>query len=61
MLKNRTFGILAVAAAYLYDILRGAHNGFIYLGSNGVIVALAGVALILLGTFVLMRSAAVAD
>jgi membrane associated rhomboid family serine protease len=63
MLKNRTFGMLSVVAgiivnnfAYLYDVMRDAHSGYIYLGSKGVIAAVVGVALVLLGAFVLMRS-----
>ena len=64
MLKNRSFGIAAIAVgifvnnfAYLWDVIRGIHAGFIYLGQNGIVVALVGVALILLGTYVLARSA----
>lgn len=62
MLKNRTFGILSIIVgiivnnlAYLIDLFRDTHSGYIYLGSNGILVAVVGVILILLGTFVLMR------
>ena len=65
MLRNRTFGMLSVIAgivvnnfAYLYDVIRGVHSGYIWLGPKGIIVAVIGVALILLGAFVLMRSEA---
>lgn len=63
MLGNRAFGVMSVIAgiilnnlAYLIDVVRGVHNGFIYLGNNGVLAAIAGVALILFGMFVLLRS-----
>ncbi|MEX2454938.1 MAG: hypothetical protein WD470_09555 [Rhodospirillaceae bacterium] len=62
MLKNRTFGILSIVAgiivnnvAYLVDVMRDTHSGYIYLGSNGILVAVVGVILIVLGTFVLTR------
>ncbi|MPY71192.1 MAG: hypothetical protein GEU92_14015 [Alphaproteobacteria bacterium] len=65
MLRNRALGVLSVTAgivlnnlAYLIDIVRGVHNGFIYFGDNALLTAIAGVALILLGMFVLMRAGA---
>lgn len=63
MLKNRSFGVASIVAgivlnnfAYLVDVLRGTHDGFIYLGDKGVVAALAGIGAILLGMFVLLRT-----
>lgn len=63
MKKNRSLGVLLIILgvlinnyAYITDIVGNTHEGLIYMGWRGAVVAVAGLVAIVLGVMALLRS-----